>query len=306
LIGIALSIFCLGVRLMPGLVSAQGFMLTAALLSLLSLIKMSAPGTVSFFTSSVPDANGLSTLLPALGLLGMSHFALHTRDLIDETERALRQLANGGASLYFYLGWALSMVWAFQFIDGQFIFLLFIVIAILHAALYHRRERIERAIVGGGFLLVGFISFWMHAMMHWCDPRALDIAPLVLLLGAQWLARKKIPQEKFLDGAHIAIIVLMNLSLWQWVIRMWPGDTSVISWGTLAFVLIGLGLWAKERTHRISGLLVLLAAMINLTLLASRKLDGLEELLTYLGMSVILIVLGLLYIKFQDKLKKYL
>ena len=56
----------------------------------------------------------------------------------------------------------------------------------------------------------------------------------------------------------------------------------------------------------VDGLLVLLAAMINLTLLASRKLEGMAELLTYLGMSVILIVLGLLYIKFQDKLKEYL
>ncbi len=306
LIGIVLSTFCLGARLLPGLISAQGFMLTAATLSLLSIIKISERGTVLFFTSSVPDANGLSTLLPALGLLGMSHFALHTRDLINETERALRQLTNGGTSLYFYLGWGLSMVWAFQFINGQFIFLIFNVIAILHAALYHRRERIERAITGGGFLLVGFISFWMHAMMHWGDPRPLDIAPLALLLGAQWLTRKKIPEEKFFNSSHIAIIILMNLSLWQWVIRMWPGDSSVISWGTLAFVLIGLGLWAKERTHRIFGLIVLLAAMANLTLLASRKLDGMAELLTYLGMSVILILLGLLYIKFQEKLKEYL
>ena len=120
------------------------------------------------------------------------------------------------------------------------------------------------------------------------------------------MSRRGDKENNIPEGVHTAAILIVNISLWQWVIRMWPGDTSVISWGTLAFVLIGLGLWAKERTHRISGLLVLLAAMINLTLLASRKLDGLEELLTYLGMSVILIVLGLLYIKFQDKLKKNL
>jgi uncharacterized membrane protein len=51
---------------------------------------------------------------------------------------------------------------------------------------------------------------------------------------------------------------------------------------------------------------VLSASIINLTLLAWGKLDGSGRIFTFMGMGVILIVLGVLYTKYQDKLKEYL
>jgi len=218
----------------------------------------------------------------------------------------MRVITHAGTSLYLVIGWALAMVWAFRFINPQYIFLLFAVVAIGHGALYGRRARIERALVAGVFLLVAFINFWLHAATQWKSPHTADLVPLLLLLVGQCLVRHYGDREKIPNAVHVAVMLAVNISLWQWVIRMWPGDASVIAWGVLAFVLIGLGLWSRERTHRLFGLIVLLVAMVNLTLLAARRLEGLAELLTYLGMSVILIVLGLLYIKFQAQLKKYL
>ena len=87
---------------------------------------------------------------------------------------------------------------------------------------------------------------------------------------------------------------------------MVPGDADVISWGVLAFVLIGLGLFAMERAHRLFGLFVLLVSIANLTLLAWQTLKGAERILTFMGMGVILIVLGGLYHKYQEKMKEYL
>jgi len=305
-IGVALSTFCLGVRLVPGLVAAQGFMLVGAGLSLLSLVNMGMGETATIFPSLSPPPVNWQTLVPALGLMGMSHFALHLHDLYDEAERRMRVITHAGTSLYLVIGWALAMVWAFRFINPQYIFLLFAVVAIGHGALYGRRARIERALVAGVFLLVAFINFWLHAATQWKSPHTADLVPLLLLLVGQCLVRHYGDREKIPNAVHVAVMLAVNISLWQWVIRMWPGDASVIAWGVLAFVLIGLGLWSRERTHRLFGLIVLLVAMVNLTLLAARRLEGLAELLTYLGMSVILIVLGLLYIKFQAQLKKYL
>jgi hypothetical protein len=297
LVGIALSTFCLGLRLTPSLIASQSFILIAALL---------AP-----FKMFVPEAEIYLTLIPVLAMLGMSHFLLHWREMIEENARALRTFAIAGTGLYFYYGWALALVWAFKFVDDKFIFLLFTVVAITHTVLHGRRERLDRAIVAGGFLLAGFMSFWVHAIKHWgetawADKRPLDIAPLLLLLGAQWLSRQRDPEKKIPNGVHVAAILLINLSLWQWVIRMFPGDAGVISWGVLAFVLIGLGLLTMERTHRLFGLMVLLVSIANLTLLAWQTLHGGARILTFIGMGVILIVLGALYAKYQDKLKEYL
>lgn len=294
LIGIALSTFCLGVRLTPGLIAAQSFILIASLM---------AP-----FWMFVPETNIFLTLIPVLAMLGMSHFLLHWREMIEEDAHALKAFAAIGTGLYFYFGWALALVWALKSVpgEGEYIFLLFTVVAIIHAVLHGRRERMDRAIVAGGFLLAAFMSFWGHAVAHWGDPRAWDIAALALLLSAQWLVRQQDSEKKIPNGLHVAAIILINLSLWLWVYRMFPGDASVFSWGVLAFVLIGLGLLARERAHRLFGLLVLSASIINLTLMAWGKLDGSGRIFTFMGMGVILIVLGVLYTKYQDKLKEYL
>ena len=76
LAGIALSTFCLGLRLTTGLIAAQSFILVAALLV---PFKMYVPEA---------EANNLYlTLIPVLAMLGMSHFLLHWRTLIDENAR---------------------------------------------------------------------------------------------------------------------------------------------------------------------------------------------------------------------------
>jgi uncharacterized membrane protein len=51
---------------------------------------------------------------------------------------------------------------------------------------------------------------------------------------------------------------------------------------------------------------VLLVSIANLTLIAWRNLDGEPLILTFMGMGVILIVLGGLYHKYQGKITEYL
>ncbi len=87
---------------------------------------------------------------------------------------------------------------------------------------------------------------------------------------------------------------------------MVPGDWDIIGWGALAFVLIGLGLWSLERVHRLFGLVILLTSISNLVFIAYSKLDGSIRILTFMGMGVILIILGGLYHKYQEKLKELL
>jgi len=142
--------------------------------------------------------------------------------------------------------------------------------------------------------------------MHWNAPRFLDVVPLLLLLGVQLAMRRRDKEGEVAEIAHTAVIIIINISLWQWTSRMVPGDADVISWGVLAFVLIGLGLFAMERAHRLFGLFVLLVSIANLTLLAWQTLEGAKRILTFMGMGVILIVLGGLYHKYQEKMKEYL
>jgi len=132
--------------------------------------------------------------------------------------------------------------------------------------------------------------------------------PLLLLLGAQLTIRKQ--QGDQMDDAtafaNNAAVILINTSLWGWASLMVSGDWDVITWSLLAFVLIGLGIWLKERAHRLYGLVILAISSGYLVLIAFNNLEGAARILTLIGMGVILILLGLAYTKNQEKLKEIL
>ena len=106
--------------------------------------------------------------------------------------------------------------------------------------------------------------------------------------------------------ANNAAVILINTSLWVWASLMVSGDWDVITWSLLAFVLIGLGIWLKERAHRLYGLVILAISSGYLVLIAFNNLEGAARILTLIGMGVILILLGLAYTKNQEKLREIL
>ena len=178
--------------------------------------------------------------------------------------------------------------------------------AIGHAVAWSRRERFERIFVGAAFGLLGWLMYWWQCATEWNHPVVLDGLTFALLLAAQHFARKRDAKNIIPEAIHALVIAAMNLSLWVWTSRMVPGDLDIITWGLLAGILIGLGLYAAERAHRIFGLVIMLAATANLVFLAWSKLDGVPRILTFMGLGVILIVLSGLYHKYQEKLKEYL
>ncbi len=291
-VGMALSAGALMLRLTPALMAAQAWVVLAAFLSPLKMYG--------------GNAEMMLSIIPGLALLGMSHFLLHARALIEDQERPLAKLAKANTSVYFLFGWLLMLAWGYSFVPAKFLFITFTAVAIGHVLAHARRTRFERLLVGGAFALLGWMMFGWHCLAHWHEPVAWDGLAFALMLGAQYFARQRDRENVVSDSVHSLLIVIINLSLWVWASRMVPGDLDVLTWGLLGGIYVGLGLYAAERTHRIFGLIVMLAATCNLVFLAWSKLDGVPRILTFMGMGVILIVLSGLYHKYQEKLKEYL
>ncbi len=291
-IGIALSTGALMLRLTPALMAAQAWLVVAAFFSPFKMMGA--------------DADRVLSLIPALAMLGMSHFLLHARTLIDDPQSPLAKLAKANTSVYFLFGWLLVLAWGYSFVESKYLFVTFSAVAIGHIMAHARRTRFERILVGTAFGLLGWMMFGWHCAFHWHEPVAWDGLAIALLLGAQYFARKRDTENIIPEVGHVLLIVAMNLSLWVWGSRIVPGDLDVLTWGLLAGIFIGLGLYAAERTHRIFGLIVMLAATTNLVFLAWSKLNGVPRILTFMGLGVILIVLSGLYHKYQEKLKEYL
>ena len=298
LIGMALSVLFLKLRLITGEIAAQLFILTAALL---------AP--IRMFDAEHDLA--LLTLVPFLTMLGMSHFFLHTHQMLKkENGNTNKQLlASIGTQIYFYAGWALSLIWAFKYVPSEYLFLTYTIVALGHSLAHRRRERLERLIVSGVSMACGLIYFWVGLMLDpETGPNLMDLVPLLLLLGAQLTVRKQ-QGDQMGDAtafANNAAVILINTSLWVWASLMVSGDWDVITWSLLAFGLIGLGIWLKERAHRLYGLVILAVSSGYLVLIAFNHLEGAPRILTLIGMGVIMILLGLAYTKNQEKLRKIL
>jgi len=298
LIGVALSVLFLKLRLITGEIAAQLFILTAALL---------AP--IRMFDAEHDLA--LLTLVPFLTMLGMSHFFLHTHQMLKkENGNTNKQLlASIGTQIYFYAGWALSLIWAFKYVPSEYLFLTYTIVALGHSLAHRRRERLERLIVSGVSMACGLIYFWVGLMLDpETGPNLMDLVPLLLLLGAQLTVRKQQGDQmgETTAFANNAAVILINTSLWVWASLMVSGDWDVITWSLLAFVLIGLGIWLKERAHRLYGLVILAVSSGYLVLIAFNHLEGAARILTLIGMGVILILLGLAYTKNQEKLREIL
>ena len=298
LIGVVLSVLFLKLRLITGEIAAQLFILTAALV---------AP--IRMFDAEHDLA--LLTLVPFLTMLGMSHFFLHTHQMLKkENGNTNKQLlASIGTQIYFYAGWALSLIWAFKYVPSEHLFLTYTIVALGHSLAHRRRKRLERLIVSGVSMTCGLIYFWMGLILDSdTGPNLIDLVPLLMLLGGQLTVRKQ--QGDQMHGAaafaNTAAVILINTSLWVWASLMVSGDWDVITWSLLAFVLIGLGIWLKERAHRLYGLVILAISSGYLVLIAFKNLEGAARILTLIGMGVILILLGLAYTKNQEKLKEIL
>src|ERR1044071_1687464 len=106
------------------------------------------------------------------------------------------------------------------------------------------------------------------------------------------------------------MIIVGGLSLWLWVNRWLSqgehGFYLTAGWSVLALVLFGCGMAVRERVYRWVGLTVLTIALARLFLFDVWRLEKFYRILSFFALGVVLLVLGFLYNKYQEKIKEWL
>ena len=107
------------------------------------------------------------------------------------------------------------------------------------------------------------------------------------------------------------MIVLGGVSLWrfvsQWVVLLQSeGFYLTVAWAGLALALFLAGLLLKERTYRWLGLGVLGCALGRVMILDVWKLETLYRILSFMALGIVLLVLGFIYNKYQERIKEWL
>jgi len=109
---------------------------------------------------------------------------------------------------------------------------------------------------------------------------------------------------------HAAVITIGGLSLWlflsRWVLEKASGFYLTASWSALALVLFTTGILLRERVYRWLGLGVLACALGRVVIFDVWKLETLNRILSFLALGVVLLVLGFIYNRHQEKIKEWL
>lgn len=220
-------------------------------------------------------------------------------------QTALLQLAM----VYRWVAIAMSLCWVNQYIwerERVWVFALMGLGAFMFAG--WRRNR-EAVLASAAFTATGLATLWLIL------PRAdwvyfPTLLAVLGLLAQQQVARKFVERYQLPEGVQTAVIVMGGLTLWrllsEWVLRGPGGFYLTASWSGLAFLLFGCGVLLREKMYRWLGLGILAAALGRVVLFDVWRLEQFYRVLSFVALGIVLVVLGFIYNKYQDKLRQWL
>ena len=138
-------------------------------------------------------------------------------------------------------------------------------------------------------------------------------------ISAAFLSRARAALARDEAGAAPALILLANLcalvflsvALWQHLDAVLPfagrGNAQQLAlsifWCIYAFVLMSVGIWQRARPARLFALGLLLLSIIKVFIFDLRYLEQPYRIISFLGLGLILLVVSLLYTRFEERLK---
>jgi hypothetical protein len=171
------------------------------------------------------------------------------------------------------------------------------------------RSNLEALIFGGVFTLAGMARYAFSTpatpAVYWVNLPALILPLIQQRLAKRWPERYRLPVE-----GHVSVVVVGSLSLWlllsRWVMTFAGGFYLTASWSALALVLFLLGMGWRERVYRWTGLGILGAALGRVVIFDIWQLGMIYRVLSLAALGCVLLVLGYLYSRFQERIKQWL
>ena len=213
------------------------------------------------------------------------------------------------AMVYRWVALVMSLWWVCEYINEReriWVFALVGVLVFLFAG--WRRSR-EAALFGAAFTLAGLTTLWLtfsREMLVYFP----NFLAVLALLGQQQIARRLPERYELPRGVQSAAIIVGSVTLWRlvsdWVLLGPGGIYLTASWSALAFVLFGCGVVLREKMYRWAGLGILAAALGRVIVIDVWTLEKIYRVLSFMALGIVLLVLGFIYNKYQEKIRQWL
>ncbi len=245
--------------------------------------------------------------IAALGVLsfGTVNWFERKPDPTGRISQPLLQIAR----LYRWTALMMSISWVCQYIPARERIWLLALLGLWVFLWAGWQRNTEALLFSAAYTLTALALFWLPLLqaptVYW--PNLLVI---LLLLGQRQMARRLPDRYPLKPAVHGAIITTGGLSLWlflsRWVLQNASGFYLTASWSAFALVLFTAGMVLRERAYRWVGLGVLACALGRVALFDLWKLETLYRVLSFMALGIVLLVLGFIYSRYQEKIRQWL
>jgi hypothetical protein len=219
------------------------------------------------------------------------------------------------AQIYRWVALIMSLWWVGKYIDQREQVWVLALLGLLGFAWSGWRKSRAGLLFAGAYTMAAIALFWLPGRE--ADRLYLpNLLALLTLLLQQQLA-KRVPErfrlEPKLQGT---IIIIGGLSVWlfvsDWVIELArqtgsQGRYLTATYSALALVFFISGIGLRERVYRWLGLGILAFCLGRVMIVDVWKLEKeIYRVLSFTALGFVLLVLGFIYNKYQEKIKEWL
>ena len=245
--------------------------------------------------------------IAALGVLSYGTVLWFKRH--QDSDARIREPLLQLALLYRWAALALSITWICEYVPARERIWLLALLGLWIFLWAGLRRNQEALLFSAAYTCTALALFWMPLIQA---PTVYfpNLLVIIVLLGQRQIARR-LPERYPIDpGIHNAVILVGALSLWlfvsRWVLEMASGFYLTASWSVLALCLFTVGLFLRERMYRWVGLGVLACSLGRVVLFDVWKLETVYRILSFMALGIVLLVLGFIYSKYQERIKEWL
>jgi uncharacterized membrane protein len=241
-------------------------------------------------------------------VLGIATTAwLSRHDTRENIRRPLLQVSR----FYRVVAVALSVWWVFAYVPVPHQFWTFCAVGLSVLALAGFLKSREAAAYAAAFLAIGMGHWFFQAVSNQPVIKLPNLLAILALLAAQQVTAKMPQRLNVTPAINSSVIVIGGLALWLYVSR-WVVTAQgthlwlTVSWAGLAALLLAAGFILRDRMHRWMGLGIIACAIIRVFASDVWKLEQIYRILSFMALGVVLIALGFVYSKYQDKIRQWL
>ena len=211
------------------------------------------------------------------------------------------------ALIYRWLALAMSLVWDCEYVpERQRVWAFMLSAVVIFVLAIWRRNR-EALAAWAVYAVASLAMLWgrdnLEMDVYWAN-----LFSLLALFVMQQILRRTAASLPLEETVHGAIVFVTGISLWRFL-SCWVTTSGIfltMSWAGFAVLVFAAGMIFRERFYRWLGLGIVAAAVGRVVLVDVWKQETIYRVLTFMALGVALLVIGFIYNKYQDTIRKWL